>query len=128
MKKRNHKFNVFLGLLIVFCTLQSCEKEDFGDVYAEPGYSIGTITNYISVPFKVTYFYDFEVAGSKYTGKEVARGIGQSNSSLLGRSFLVVYKLSDINSNDLNFNYPIKSQQEFDELVDSFKNNPPKQD
>ncbi|MFH2141019.1 MAG: hypothetical protein ABIJ97_01255 [Bacteroidota bacterium] len=128
MKKRNYNFITIFGLLILIFTLQSCEKEDFGDVYAEPGYAFGTITKYKSVPLKVTYMYDFEVASSKYTGEEVAKGIGQLDERLVGKSYLVVYKLSDINDNDLNFDYPIESQQEFDELVESFKTNPPKQD
>lgn len=128
MTKVNYKSKTLFGLLIFLFMMQSCKKEDFGEIYTEPGYAIGTITKYISIPLKVTYYYDFEVGGSDYTGEEVARGIGQLEERLLGKSYLVVYKLSDINDNHLNFNYSIENQQEFEDLVESFKTNPPKQD
>lgn len=114
-------FLILTTLLIV----TSCKKEDFTDVYQEPGYAIGVIDSYKSHPFKVTYYYNFEVNGVDHTGEEVAKGIGQFDERLLGNSYLVVYKMSNISENDLNFNYSIENKQEFLDLVDSFENNPP---
>jgi hypothetical protein len=44
----------------------------------------------------------------------------------VGRQFLVVYKLSEPDKSDLNFRYPIYSEQEFNDLVAGFKDKPPK--
>lgn len=118
-------FTIGLAILFLF---QSCQKDDVDHIYAEPGYAIGTISSYDSSPFKVTYYYNFTANGTGLTGEEVAKGIGQLDKSLVGRSFLVVYKLSNLTDNDINFNYPITSQQQFEELVESFKTNPPNQD
>jgi len=107
--------------------LYSCKKEeDFKvEIYNEPGYAIGEISSYLSIPFKVTYYFDFTVNNINYVGNEVATGIGQENSRLIGRSYLVVYKLSDPNKSDLNFNYYIEDEQEFQELLKEFETNPP---
>lgn len=124
--KRHPKF-IISSLLFVFMSLLSCEKEDFSDIYEEPGYAIGTVSQYFKEPFSVTYYYTFSVAGSEYKGEYVAKGLNQLDERLIGRSYLVVYKLVDINDNTINFNYEISSEQEFNELVESFKTNPPKQ-
>lgn len=124
--KINSKFQ-FFSLLIIIMSIMSCESEDFSAIYNEPGYAIGTITHYKEVPFKITYFYDFTIDGKEYTGEDVAKGIGEAESRLIGKKFLVVYKLSNISENTINYNYPINSETEFEELVESFKTNPPKQ-
>lgn len=124
--KLHSRFLFFL--LILFMSFVSCKKEDFSDIYKEPGYAIGIISHYLEVPFKVTYYYKFSVDGMEYEGKDVAKGIGQAEERLIGRSYLVVYKLNNINENAINYNYSITSEEEFNELVESFKTNPPKQD
>lgn len=117
-----------LALLVSITLLTSCGKEDYSDIYEEPGYAIGTIASFVSVPFKVTYTYEFEVDGILHEGNEIAKGIGQLDERLIGKSFLVVYKLTDIDDNDLNFNYLIESDDEFEKLVESFENDPPTPD
>ena len=130
MKIRQFKFNStfqFFSLLIFIMSIIACESEDFSSIYNEPGYAIGTITNYKEVPFKITYNYEFTINGKEYTGEDVAKGIGEAELRLIGKKFLVVYKLSNISENTINYNYPIDSETEFEKLVESFKTNPPKQ-
>jgi hypothetical protein len=114
-------------ILISLIGLVSCKKEKqmIERIYDNPAYSIGEIKSYRSGTFKVTYNYDFTVNGSEYTGKEIARGIGQLDEKLIGRSYLVVYNKDDITESDLNFNYLIESQQQFDSLIIVFQTTPP---
>ena len=128
-KKVLSLLQINIGILLFFIisvALFSCEKDDFSDIYDEPGYAIGTVDTYVSVPLKVTYSYSFKVDENDYDGKYVAKGIGQLNESLIGQSYLVIYKLSNIDENILDFNYLIENQEEFEELLETFKTNPPK--
>ena len=124
-----YKINIrILLFFIISVALFSCKKDDFSDIYDEPGYALGTIETYISTPLKVTYSYSFNVDENDYNGKYVVKGIGQLNEELIGQSYLVIYKLSNINENILDFNYHIEDQEEFKELLETFKTDPPKPD
>ena len=116
-------------LICVLCILMcvSCQKEEFDDIYENPGYAIGTISTSLSLPFSCTLYYDFEIDNTLYTGELVSKGIGQDASRYIGQSYLVVYKQTDIDRNTINMRYRIESQEEFESLVEEFKTNPPKQ-
>ena len=108
---------------LILLTLTSCEKDDF---YDEAGYAIGTITSSASVFSVITYNYEYQVGTVTHKGKKKG-GIDTSNGSgMVGRQYLVIYKLSDPEKSDLNFRYPINSEQEFIDLVAGFKDKPPK--
>ena len=113
----------FLIILIIFA-LCSCNKEE---IYADAGYAIGTINSSISVMGVLTYHYDFKVENKTYKGDKKG-GINNSDYEMrmLGRQYLVVYKRTDPNKSDLNFRYRITDEQQFNDLVEGFKENPPK--
>ncbi len=115
-------------MLVIITGLFSCKKEDFSDIYDNPQYAIGTLHSYMSIPLKVTYYYTFDVDSIEYDGKVVAKGIGQLDERIIGQSFLVVYQMTNVENNTMNFNYPISSQEEFDSLLVVFQTNPPEQD
>jgi len=112
---------IFISILLL--TLTSCKKED---IYDDPGYAIGKITKSISAFSAIVYYYEYEVGTTTYKGNKKGVDILTSGSSVVGLQYLVVYKLSEPDKSDLNFRYPIFSEQEFLDLVAGFKNNPPK--
>lgn len=130
MSLLNKNMSVYITFLLVILFI-SCKKEKIRicEVYTGPnGYSIGTITDFVSVPTKVTYSYEYNVDGINYTGKEKAYGIGQENSRLVGKSFVVVYKADSPDESDLNTDYRVESLGEFQQYEDEFENNPPEPD
>lgn len=129
---RNNKIPIKIGalgaILLLLFILPSCskDKEKVNRIYNDPGYEIGTITSYISIPFRVSYKYVFTVEGKKYYGKEIAYGIGQDDDRLIGKSFLVVYNRSNVNESILNMHYFIQSEEDFIGLIKTFETAPPK--
>ena len=119
-------------MLIVVCILAiSCKKEKsrICELYSnDVGYAIGTIQSFISTPFKVTYKYDYSAGGTDYTGKEKAYGIGQKDERLIGKQFIVIYSISDESNSDLNTDYLIESEQDFDDFKSEFPSGPPSPD
>jgi len=116
------KRTIFISL--IFIALCSCNKEE---IYADAGYAIGTINSYTSVMGVLTYHYDFKVENKTYKGDKKG-GISNSGyeTRMIGRQYLVVYKRTDPNKSDLNFGYPITDEQQFNDLVEGFKDDPPK--
>ncbi len=45
---------------------------------------------------------------------------------MIGCRYLVVYKISEPKKNDLNYKYPIYTEQDFLDMLEKFKTNPPK--
>jgi len=62
----------------------------------------------------------------EYKGNKKAAGINQGGTSMVGRQFLVVFKFSEPSKSDMNFKYRINSEQDFLDLLEKFKDNPPK--
>jgi len=111
---------IFISLILLAFT--SCKKDG---IYDEPGYAIGKITSTLSAFSAITYYYEYEARAITHKGKK--NGIDISNGySVVGHQYLVVYKLSEPSKSDLNFRYPINSEQEFLDLVAGFKDKPPK--
>lgn len=110
---------------LIFFALCSCNKDE---IYDDSGYAIGTIKSYTSIAGILTYHYDFNVENKTYKGKRKIDGISTSGGDgrMIGRQYLVVYKRTDPDKSDLNFRYPITDEQQFRDLVDGFKDNPPK--
>ena len=109
---------------LIFIALCSYNKDE---IYADAGYAIGTINSYTTVMGVLTYRYEYKVENKTYKGDK-KEGISTSggDSRMLGRQYLVVYKRSDPNKSDLNFRYPITDEQQFNDLVEGFKDNPSK--
>lgn len=108
-----------------------CRKEKIKicDLYEEEvGYTIGTIQSYTTSPFKVTYKYDYTVSGVDHDGKEKAYGIGQLDENLVGRQFIVIYELANPSNSDLNVDYLIESEQDFEDFADKYSSEPPSPD
>jgi hypothetical protein len=91
-------------------------------------YAIGTIDRWVSTPFKVVYYYSFEVNGNSYEGKEKAYGIGQKDGSLIGKRFIVVHALGNPDNSDLNTDFFIESESDFQEFKEKHTTNSPKPD
>ena len=108
--------------------LSSCikDKELLGEIYDEPGYAIGKVNSYLSVSFGIKYNYSYYVGSSEYKGDKKSVGINQDGSYYLRHRFLVVYKLSAPAKSDINFKYRINTEQDFLDLLEKFKDNPPK--
>jgi len=121
------KRTIFITSLILF-TLSSCtkDKELLEAIYNEPGYAIGTVNSSVSGSFGVKYNYSYYVGSSEYKGNRKAVGINQEGNFIVGYRFLVVYKLSEPAKSDIKFNYRINTEQDFLDLLEKFKDNPPK--
>ena len=117
---------IFISIILL--ALSSCQKEKklLEEIYDEPAYAIGTINSSISGTFAVQYNYSFYVGSTKYKGNKKEGGLNPSNSSIIGCQYLVVYKISEPKKNDLNYKYPIYTEQDFLDLLEEFKTNPPK--
>lgn len=113
---------------ILFIFLVGCHKEKnrICELYEKPvGYAVGTIDYSTSVPGKTTYVYFFEIHGDEYKGKYKDYGIGQDNSRLIGKQFVVIFELSDPSNSNLNTNYFIQSDQDFLDFTDEYLDGPP---
>jgi len=116
-----------LFISFILLTLTSCKTEkELEEIYNEPGYAIGTINSSISGQFAVQYNYSFYVDSTEYKGNKKEGGLNPGLSSMIGRMYLVVYKLSEPQKNDLNYKYPIYTEQDFLDLLEEFTTNPPK--
>lgn len=109
----------------------SCRKEKVRicDVYAsKQGYETGTVKSVTKGSLKATYNYAYSVNGVNYSGEEKAYGIGQSDPTMIGKKFVVVYNTDNPAESDLNTNYLIESTSDFDKYVAEFVVTPPKPD
>jgi|GEM_PF-2118093 len=126
-----NKTNIVMLLVVVSVFSISCKKEKrrICDLYSnDVGYAIGTIQSYTSVPLKVTYKYGYTVDGTDYSGNEKVYGIGQKDENLINRQFLVIYAIDDESNSDLNTNYMIESEQDFNDFKSEFISGPPSPD
>ena len=115
---------IFIGLILL--GLSSCtDKELLETIYKEQGYAVGKITASTSVMYVITYYYEYQVGATTYKGKKEGGVSNTSDSRMIGRRFLVVYKRSDPKISDLNFKYPVDTEQDFFDLLERFKNKPP---
>ena len=113
-------------ITLIFFALCSCKKDLIEGIYEEPGYAIGTVKSAVSGNFGIRYNYTYYIGSSEYKGNRKAIGINQEGRFIVGYCFLVVYKLSEPAKSDINFKYRIDSEQDFLDLLDQFKDNPPK--
>lgn len=114
-------------MLLVFTASCKKEKNRICEIYKnEHGYSVGTVQKMTSNPTSATYHYSYELNSISYTGKLKAYGIGQDNSSAIGKSYLVVYELSNPSNSNLNTDYEIQSEYDFYLLTNQFEEEPPK--
>lgn len=121
----------YVFLLITVSLLFSCKKEKsrICELYdGDVEYAIGTIQTYVKLPFKVVYKYDFEVNGEEYNGKEKAYGIGQLNKELLGKRVVVIYEANNPSNSDLNTDYFIGTEDDFNDFITEFSSSPPPPD
>ncbi|MEZ4720661.1 MAG: hypothetical protein R2813_02160 [Flavobacteriales bacterium] len=98
----------------------SCRKEKnrICELYDSPvGYAIGLVDHSISVPTKTTYVYEYEVDGEQFEGNEKAYGIGQDDSWFIGKQFVVVYELADPSNSDLNIDFLIETDDDFESFL-----------
>jgi len=122
MKKRA----IFISLILF--ALSSCvkDKELLEEIYNEQGYAIGKVNSSVSGNFGIKFNYTYYVGTSEYKGNKKSAGINQDGKYIVGRQFLVVYKLSEPAKSDMNFKYRIDSEQDFIDMLEKFKDNPPK--
>ena len=117
------------GILYGFSNKLQKRKNRICELYkGNVGYSIGTVESSVSVPTRVSYTYSFMVDGVSYEGTEKEYGIGQEEDKIIGRQFVVIYQQSDPNNSDLNFDFLIESDIDFQEFEDEYQNNPPPPD
>ena len=111
----------------VLLGLTSCKKEkELEEIYNDAGYAIGKITKSTNIAYVLTYHYKYQVVNTTYKGKKSGGVTNTNDNRMTGRHFLVVYKLSEPKKSDLNFKYPIETEQDFFDMLDRFKNEPPK--
>lgn len=118
-------------LITLYACLLSCRKEKtrICELYDSPvGFSIGTIQSLSSSPFKTTYKYAYTVNGADYTSTEKVYGVGQKDESLIGKQFIVVYAQEDHSKSDLNTDFLIESQQDFNDFQLKYEAGPPSPD
>ena len=112
---------IFIGFILL--ALSSCKKDE---IYDEPDYAIGKITKSTSIMSVLTYYYEYQVANTTYKGEKNGGVSNTDDGRMIGRQFLVVYKQSEPKKSDLNFKYPIETEQDFLDMLDKFKYDPPR--
>lgn len=120
-----------LILLAICLVLTSCKKEKtrICDLYeSNVDYAVGTIEIVNSSPLKAVYVYNYIANGTKYTGEEMAYGIDQDNDRLVGKQFIVVYALDNPSNSDLNIDYMLETNQDFDDFKSKYAAGPPSPD
>jgi hypothetical protein len=118
--------NLIILMLIPFILSCKKEKNRICQLYsADIAYSIGKINSFEKVPLKVNYKYDYIVNQTQYNGIKKAYGIGQDDSKLLNKSYVVVYDKNNPKNSDLNFEYPVKDSSAFNEHLLSFQSQKP---
>ena len=118
------KRTIFISLILL--ALTSCKsKKELEEIYDEAGYAIGKITKSTNIAYVLTYYYEYQVANTTYKGEKNGGVTNTDDNRMIGRQFLVVYKQSDPKKSDLNFKYPIETEQDFLDMLDRFKNEPP---
>jgi len=120
----------FLSLFLIIALVTACKKEKnrLCHLYdGSVGYTVGTIDRMNKTPLKATYIYTYQVNGTNYEGKEKSYDIGQE-SSIIGKSYVVVYALEDPSNSDLNMKFFIESDTDFNDFLSEYQNNPPPQD
>lgn len=121
------KYFIFILILLVLAPSCKKEKNRICEIYKnEHGYAIGTVQNMTTNPTSATYHYSYILNGNSYNEKLKAYGIEQGNSSAIGRSYLVVYELSNPSNSNLNTDYEIESEYDFYVLSNELENAPPK--
>ena len=117
---------IIIGLILIgLCSCRK-DKELLDEIYNDPGYAIGKITSSSTVVMVLTYHYDYQAGNTTHKGKKEGGITNSPDSRMIGRRFLVVYKQSDPKQSDLNFRYPINTDQDFLDLLEQFKSSPPK--
>jgi hypothetical protein len=94
----------------------------------EVEYAVGTIESYRTSPFRVVYKYSFSANRAANTGKEKAYGIGQLDERVIGKQFVVIYQKGDPSNSDLNTDYLIETNQDFEDFKTEFSSAPPSPD
>lgn len=118
-----------LLLVCILCVGCKKEKNRICELYdGSVEYAIGVIDKVSSSPGKATYTYSFQVGGDNYDGKEKAYGIGQKDETLVGKSFVVVYALGEPSNSDLNTDFLIESDADFQEFKQEYSSTPPSPD
>lgn len=126
------KYLIIFSAGVVFALIfNSCKKEKnrICELYDGPvDYAIGTIDKLKSIPGKVTYVYSFKVNGQSYDGMEKAYGIGQKDKTLIDKRFVVVFAKDNISNNDLNTDFLIDTEADFEKFRTDHQNGPPPPD
>jgi hypothetical protein len=136
MNKANSKTTVLKSFKILtaftlITIFYSCKKEKsrICELYAKPvDYSIGTIESFVSSPFKAVYNYSFLVNGIEYNGKEKSYGIGHEESRLIGKRFVVIYEKNNPSNNDLNTDFYIETDLDFQNFESEYSTYTPSPD
>jgi len=126
--KETKRFTLIILTSCIF--LLSCKKEKsrICELYdSDIDYVIGTIQSINTSPFKATYEYDYTANGIDYNGKEKAYGIGQ-DEALIGKQFIVIYALGNPSNSDLNTDFLIETEQDFDDFKSEYSAEPPAPD
>ncbi|PKR81865.1 hypothetical protein CW751_00570 [Brumimicrobium salinarum] len=112
--------------MLLLIILISCRKEKnrICEIYeSQHGYAIGKVESSVNVPTRVTYNYNIDGVG--YSAKLRAYGIGQEDSKMIGRSYLVVFEDNNPDNSHLNTYYRILEESDFMDLVNQFEEEPP---
>jgi len=117
---------LIITILIPFACSCKKEKNRICTLYeSKIEYSIGKIISLNNAPLKVNYKYDFKVNQTQYKGIKKAYGIGQDDSNLINKSFIVVFDKNNPQNSDLNLSYPIKDSSDFNEYLALFQSQKP---
>jgi hypothetical protein len=127
--KNKIQIQIITILIMVFITSCKKEKSRICELYSKPvEYSIGLIESSVTTPFKATYNFSFLVNGVQYIGKEKSYGIGHEESRLMDKQFVVVYEKNNPSNNDLNTDFYIETDLDFQEFKTQYSTSAPNPD
>lgn len=123
-----NKISLFIVMLIL---ISGCKKEKnrICELYEKNvSYTVGTVKSLTYFPGKAIYKYSYWVNGNFFKEKEKAYGIGKKDESLIGNKYIVIYEFADPSNSDLNFDFPIWNETDYQEFITEFAGNPPPPD
>lgn len=107
--------------------ITSCDKEEaeIQAIYENPGYALGTVSYSTETTLRITYYFEYYVYGTLYTGGKTYKNSKSAEQLYEGDMYLVVYDLDDPSISHLNTKYYFENDLEFDDMIRDFEYNPP---
>lgn len=104
----------------------SCQKEKsrICELYSgEVGYAVGKINSSLNINGSERQNYSYWVDGVEFKGSRSVNTIGGGFPT--GTFYMVIYEIGNPSNHELNMNYRINSDEDFEDFIEKYEDNPP---